>query len=137
MLHRWDGIVQVISSAWFPLDKNKELRFTRTHLFFIVRVIWVYFLLIPIRVSCIFTEEKLEFGHFAIKPRSVDVCPSVSFSHLQISSWSSTRMTISVLITSLTMTLLLRLLSLARRLDLESRLFQSFPVKDYGGEMLL
>ncbi len=55
-------------------------------------------------VSCIFTEEKLQFGHFAIKPRLVecrsDVCPSLSFSHLHIRSWSSTRVTISVLITS-------------------------------------
>ncbi len=36
------------------------------------------------------------------------------FLHLHIRSWSSTRVTISVLITSLTKTLLLRLLSLAR-----------------------
>ncbi len=60
--------------------------------------------------------------HFAIKPRLVecrsDVCPSVSSSHLQIRSRSSTRVTISVLITSLTKTLLLRLLSLAMGLDL-------------------
>ncbi len=47
-----------------------------------------------------------------------DVCPSVSSSHLQIRSRSSTRVTISVLITSLTKTLLLRLLSLAMGLDL-------------------
>ncbi len=90
-------------------------------------------------VSCIFTE-KLEFGHFAIKPRLVecrsDVCPSASFSHLYIRSWSSTRVTISVLITSLTKTLLLRLLSLARRLE-ESWLFQTSSIKDYGGQMLL
>ncbi len=26
MLHRWDGIMQVISGAWFPSDMNKELR---------------------------------------------------------------------------------------------------------------
>lgn len=71
---------------------------------------------IPIKVSCIFTEEKLEFGHFE---HLIDVCPSVSFSSLQIRSWSSTRVTISVLVTSLTKTLLIRLLSLARRLDLE------------------
>ncbi len=73
-----------------------------------------------------FTEEKLEFGHFAIKPRLVecqfadcsDVCPSVRFSHLHISSCSSTRVKISVLITSLTKNILLRLLSLARSLAL-------------------
>ncbi len=54
------------------------------------------------KVSCIFTE-KLEFSHFSHSSpdwwcRS-DVCPSVSFSHLHIRSRSSTRVTISVLIT--------------------------------------
>ncbi len=38
--------------------------------------------------SCVFTEERIEFGHTAIKSRSVeccsDVCPSVSFSNLHI-----------------------------------------------------
>ncbi len=38
--------------------------------------------------SFVFTEERIEFGHTAIKPRSVeccsDVCPSVDFSHLHI-----------------------------------------------------
>ncbi len=41
------------------------------------------FLQIPSVFSCVFTEERIEFGHTAIKPRSVeccsDVCPSVSF----------------------------------------------------------
>ncbi len=36
--------------------------------------------------SFVFTEEKIEFGHTAIKPISVeccsDVCPSVSFSYI-------------------------------------------------------
>ncbi len=37
MLHRWDGIMQVISSAWFPSDMNKELRFIRPeNLFFFI-----------------------------------------------------------------------------------------------------
>ncbi len=39
-------------------------------------------------LSCVFTEERIEFGHAAKKTRSVvccsDVCPSVSFSHLHI-----------------------------------------------------
>ncbi len=35
MLHHWDGIMQVISSAWFPSDINKELRIIRLeNLFF-------------------------------------------------------------------------------------------------------
>ncbi len=52
----------------------------------------VLFLQIPSGFSCVFTEERLESGHSAIKPRSVeccsDVCPSVSFSHLHTWSWN-------------------------------------------------
>ncbi len=50
--------------------------------------------------SCVFTEERIEFGYTTIKRRSeeccCDICPSVGFSHLHIWSWSSTRGTISV-----------------------------------------
>ncbi len=46
------------------------------------------FLLIPSVFSCAFTEERIETGHVAIKPRSLeccgDVCPSVDFSYLHI-----------------------------------------------------
>ncbi len=56
--------------------------------------------------SCVFTEERIEFGHTAIKPRSVeccsDVCPSVDFFYLHIWSWSSTRVTIRFFFTTLT-----------------------------------
>ncbi len=45
---------------------------------------------IPSVFSCVFTEERIEFGHTAIKHRSVqcciDVCPFVSFFHLLPSS---------------------------------------------------
>ncbi len=38
--------------------------------------------------SCVFTEERIEFGHTGIKPRSVETCsevyPSVGFSYLHI-----------------------------------------------------
>ncbi len=38
--------------------------------------------------SFVFTEERVEFGHTTIKPRSVeccsDLCPSVDFSYLHI-----------------------------------------------------
>ncbi len=124
MLHRWDGIMQVISGTWFPSDINKELWFIRPeNLFFFhsLRVIWVYFCKFQSGFHVSLLRRSLSLVT-AIKPRSVeccsDVCPSVSFSHLHIRSWSSTRVTISVLITSLTKTLLLQLLSLARRLDL-------------------
>ncbi len=46
------------------------------------------FLQIPSVFSCVFTEERIEFGDAAIKSRSVeccsDVCPSVGFFHLHI-----------------------------------------------------
>ncbi len=69
--------------------------------------------------SCVFTEERIEYGHTAIKPRSVeccsDVCPSVDFSYLHIWSWSSTRVTIRFFVSTLTKALLHQLLSLARK----------------------
>ncbi len=56
------------------------------------------FVQIPSVFSCVFTEERTEFGHTSIKPRLMeccsDVCPSVDFSYLHIRSWSSTRVTI-------------------------------------------
>ncbi len=77
------------------------------------------FLQIPCVFSCVFTEERIEFGHTAIKTGLVeccrDVCPSVGFSYLHIWSWSSTRVTIRFLVTTLTKALLHQLLSLARR----------------------
>ncbi len=46
------------------------------------------FLQIPSVFSCVFTEERIEFGHISIKPRSMEccsgVCPSVDFSYLHI-----------------------------------------------------
>ncbi len=77
------------------------------------------FLYTPCVFSFAFTEESNEFGHTAIKPRSVgccsDVCPFVHFSYLHIWSWSSTRVTIRFFVTTLTKALLHRLFSLARR----------------------
>ncbi len=35
------------------------------------------FLQIPSLFSCVFTEERMEFGHNAIKPRSVECCSDV------------------------------------------------------------
>ncbi len=70
---------------------------------------------IPSVFSCVFSEERIEFGHTAIKHSLVeccsDVCPSVGFSHLHIWSRSSTRVTISFLVTTLTKALLHQLLS--------------------------
>ncbi len=72
--------------------------------------------------SRLFTEERIEFGYIAINPRSVeccsDICPSEDFYYLHIWSWSSTRVTIRFLFTSLDKVLIHQLLSLARRPDL-------------------
>ncbi len=55
---------------------------------------------------CVFTEERIESCHTVRKHKSVeccsDVCPSVSFFHLHIWLWSSTRVTNSFLVTSKT-----------------------------------
>ncbi len=46
------------------------------------------FLQIPSVFSCVYTEERIESCHTAVKPRSMeccsDVCPSVDFSYLHI-----------------------------------------------------
>ncbi len=43
---------------------------------------------IPRVFSCVFTEDRIEFGHIAIKPRLMeccsDFCPSVGVSNLHI-----------------------------------------------------
>ncbi len=69
--------------------------------------------------SCVYTEERIESCHTAIKPRLLEccsgVCPSVDFSYLHIRSWSSTAVAIRFFITTLTKALLHQLLSLARR----------------------
>ncbi len=69
--------------------------------------------------SCVYTEERIESCHTAIKPRLMEccsgVCPSADFSYLHIWSWSSTRVTIRFLVTTLTKALLHQLVSLARR----------------------
>ncbi len=78
-----------------------------------------FFLQIPSVFSCVFTEERIEFGQTAIKPRLLeccsDVCPSVGFSYLLIWPWRSTRVTIRFFVSNLTKALLHQLLSLARR----------------------
>ncbi len=124
-LYFWDGTLQVMSSAWFPLNMmlGIEVHQTRESCFSESEGPLAAFLQIPSVFSCIFAEERIEFGHTAIKPRSVecccDVCPSVGFFHLHIQSWSSTRVTIRFLVTTLTKALLHQLLSLARRSALE------------------
>ncbi len=108
--------MQVISAAWFPSDMKKELRFIRPEnlFFYTLIVIGVYFCKFQSEFHVSLLRRRLSLVTIPSSPdwwcRS-DVCPSVSFSHLHIRSWSSTRVT-------LTKTLLLRLLSLDRKLDL-------------------
>ncbi len=78
----------------------------------------------------------------SLKPRLLeccsDVCHSEDFSHLHIRSWSSTRVTIRFLVTTLTKALLHQLLSLARRPALgRVLLFQTSSFKGKRDDMLL
>ncbi len=124
-LYFWDGTLQVMSRAGFLQTWCLELRFIRPENLFLT--VWgsfrCFFLQIPSVFSCVYPEERIESCHTAIKPRSVeccsDVCPSVDFSCLHIWSWSSTRVTIRLLVTTLTKAVLHQLLSLARRPALE------------------
>ncbi len=93
--------------SWFPSNMmlRIELHQTRESCFSESEGPLGAFLQIPSVFSCVFTEERIEFGHTTIMPRLVeccsDVCPSVDSSYLHIWSWSSTRVTISFLATSL------------------------------------
>ncbi len=107
--------------SWFPSNMmlRIEVHQTRESCFSQSEEPLGAFLQIPSVFSCVFTEERIESGHTAIKPRLMeccsDVCPSVGFSYLHIWSWSSTRVTIRFLVTTLTKALLHQLVSLARR----------------------
>ncbi len=120
-LYFWDGTLQVMNSSWFPSNMmfGIEVHQTRESRFSESEGTLGAFLQIPSVFSCVFTEERIASGHTSIKHRSMeccsDVCPSVGFSYLHIWSWSSTRVTIRFLITTLTKALLHQLLSLARR----------------------
>ncbi len=120
-LYFWDGTLQVMSragslQAWFL-----EMKFIRPENIVSHRVLLGLFICVQITsvFSCIFTEERTESYHTAIKPRLVEcyseVCLSVGFSYLHLWSWSSTRVTIKFLVTTLNKALLHQLLSLARR----------------------
>ncbi len=77
--------------SWFPSDMmlGIEVHQTRESCFSESEgPLGAFFLQIPGVFSCIYTEDRIEFVHTAIKPRSMEccsgVCPSVGFSHLHI-----------------------------------------------------
>ncbi len=87
MLHCWDCIGQVMSSAWLFHTYRLELRPKSSILVSSdQRILQVFFskLHAGFHVSC--TEERLPSGHSAIKPRLVEGCSdgwlSTTFSHL-------------------------------------------------------
>ncbi len=98
------GMVLCDEQNWFPSNRmlGIEVHLTRESYFSVWGSFRCFFANSKF-VSCVFTEERIEFST-AIKPRSVeccsDVCPSVDFSHLYIWSWSSTRVTIRFLVTT-------------------------------------
>ncbi len=89
-LYFWDGTLHVMSSAWFPSNMmfGIEVHQTRESCFSQSEGPLGASLQIPSVFSCVLIKERIEFGHTAIKPRSVeccsDVCPSVGFSYLHI-----------------------------------------------------
>ncbi len=95
MLHCWDCIGQVMSSAWFSPHTPLRIKAKKFYLGLIrpenlichhLGVLQVFFskLHAGFHVSC--TEERLPSGHSAIKPRLVEGCSdgwlSTTFSHL-------------------------------------------------------
>ncbi len=75
MLHRWDGIVQVISSAWFSLDKNEVHQ--NSSFFHSQSYLGIFFINSNQGFMYLYWGEAWVWS---LWPRSVDVCPSVSFS---------------------------------------------------------
>ncbi len=95
MLHCWDCIGQVMSSAWFSPHIPLRIKAKKFYLGLIrpENLIWHHLGVLQVflsklhagfHVSC--TEERLPSGHSAIKPRVVEGCSdgwlSTTFSHL-------------------------------------------------------
>ncbi len=106
--------------SWFPSDMMLRIEVHQTSEYYLSQSegpLGAFILQILSVFSCVYTEERIESCHTAIKPRSMEccsgVCPSVDFSYLHIWSWSSSRVTIRFLVTTLTKGLLHQLVSLA------------------------
>ncbi len=81
-LYFWVGTLHVMSSAWFPSNRmlGIEVHQTREYYFSQSEGPLVAFFA---NSKCVYTEERIESCHTAIKPRLMeccsDVCPSVDF----------------------------------------------------------
>ncbi len=121
MLHCWDCIGQVMSSAWFSPHIPLGIKAKKFYLGLIrpenlichhLGVLQVFFskLHAGFHVSC--TEERLPSGHSAIKPRLVEGCSdgwlSTTFSHLPNASLELSHRIFGFFFTSLTKALLPR-----------------------------
>ncbi len=95
MLHCWDCIGQVMSSAWFSPHIPLTIKAKKFYLGLIrpenlichhLGVLQVFFSKLHVGFHVFCTEERLPSGHSAIKPRLVEGCSdgwlSTTFSHL-------------------------------------------------------
>ncbi len=152
MLHCWDCIGQVMSSAWFSPHIPLRIKAKKFYLGLVrpenlichhLGVLQVFFrkLHAGFHVSC--TEERLPSGHSAIKPRLVEGCSdgwlSTTFSHLPNASLELSHSDLWVLLylshqgSSPPIAQFGRTASSRKGSDRPKRL----PFKDYGGNCAL
>ncbi len=127
-LYFWDATLQVMSSACFPSNMvlRIEVHQTRESCFSQSEDPLGVFLQILSVFSCVFTEERIEFGHTALKAQIGGVLQwCLSFCRF-VPSAHMINLTISFLVTSLTKALLHQLFSLARRPSLGRVLVSNF-----------
>lgn len=97
MLHHWDGIGQMLSSAWFPPDmmlrieaKQFNLGFIRLeyHVSHSLSVLYMLFCELQIGFHVSITDERLPSGHSALKCAVMVVLLDASPISTQLSSHS-------------------------------------------------
>ncbi len=149
MLHCWDCIGQVMSSAWFSPHIPLRIKAKKFYLGLIrpenlichhLGVLHAGF-----HVSC--TEERLPSGHSAIKPRLVEGCSdgwlSTTFSHLPNASLELSHSDLWVLLylshqgSSPPIAQFGRTASSRKGSGRPKRLPKRLPFKDYGGHCAL
>ncbi len=112
-LYFWDGTLHVMSHAWFP--SNRMLGIERI----LFLTVWGSFRCFFANSKCVFMclhwREDWVLPHCHKAQLDGVLLWCLSFCRFLIWSWSSTRVTIRLLVTTLTKALLHQLLSLARR----------------------